>query len=162
MPTWEPVISWACPARRWSVTTSARSTMHCAQGQWILRIVSASLLRLNRVASRAQDLVATTIDQLNHTDIMLSLRIPDDLPLVNVDSSRIEVALRNLVANALAYGQSEVRITAGRRDDVVVVSVSDNGPGIAPDELPHVFERFYRARHGRQQRSGGTGLGLAI
>ncbi len=122
----------------------------------------AGLLTLNRVPSRVQDLVAKTIDQLNHTDIMLSLHIPDDLPLVNVDSARIEVALRNLVANALAYGQSEVRITAGRRDDVVVVSVSDNGPGIAPDELPHVFERFYRARHGRQQRSGGTGLGLAI
>jgi len=122
----------------------------------------AGLLTLNRVPTRVQDLVAKTIDQLNHPDIMLSLHIPDDLPLVNVDSARIEVVLRNLVVNALAYGQSEVRITAGRRDDVVVVSVSDNGPGIAPDELPHVFERFYRARHGRQQRSGGTGLGLAI
>ncbi len=48
------------------------------------------------------------------------------------------------------------------RDDVLVVAVSDNGPGIAPDELKHVFGRFYRARHGRQQHSGGTGLGLAI
>jgi signal transduction histidine kinase len=79
-----------------------------------------------------------------------------------VDSARIEVVLHNLVANALVYGAGEVRITAERRDDKIVVSVSDNGPGIAPDELPHVFERFYRALHGRQQRSGGTGLGLAI
>jgi len=60
------------------------------------------------------------------------------------------------------YGQGEVRISAEKRDDMIVISVSDNGPGIAPDELPHVFERFYRARHGRQQHSGGTGLGLAI
>jgi hypothetical protein len=45
---------------------------------------------------------------------------------------------------------------------VIVVSVSDNGPGIAPDELPHVFERFYRTRHSRQHYSGGTGLGLTI
>ncbi len=74
----------------------------------------------------------------------------------------MEVVLHNLVANALVYGEGEVRITAERRDDVLVVAISDNGPGIAPDELTHVFERFYRARHGRQQHSGGTGLGLAI
>jgi signal transduction histidine kinase len=40
--------------------------------------------------------------------------------------------------------------------------VADNGPGIASDEIPHIFERFYRARHGRQKRSSGTGVGLAI
>jgi signal transduction histidine kinase len=70
--------------------------------------------------------------------------------------------LHNLVANALVYGEGEVHITAEKQDDVMIVAVSDNGPGIAPDELPHVFERFYRARHGRQQHSGGTGLGLTI
>ncbi len=122
----------------------------------------AGLLLLNRGPARVQDLVAKTIKRLSHPGAMISLQIPDSLPLVNVDGARIEVVLHNLVANALVYGEGEVRITAGRRDDGVVVSVSDNGPGIAPDELPHVFERFYRARHGRQQHSGGTGLGLAI
>ncbi len=122
----------------------------------------AGLLILNRVPTRMQDLVAKTIERLSHPNVIISLHIPDDLPLVNVDRARIEVVLHNLVANALVYGEGEVRITAERRDDGIVVSVSDNGPGIAPDELPHVFERFYRARHGRQQHSGGTGLGLAI
>jgi signal transduction histidine kinase len=109
-----------------------------------------------------QDLVAKPVERLSHPGVTISLHIPDDLPVVNVDSGRIEVVLHNLVANALEYGEGEVRITAERQDDGIVVSVSDNGPGIAPDEMPHVFERFYRARHGRQQHSGGTGLGLAI
>jgi signal transduction histidine kinase len=122
----------------------------------------AGLLLLNRTPTRVQDLVAKTIKRLDHLGTVIVVQIPADLPLVNVDSGRIEVVLHNLVANALVYGEGEVRITAERRDDGIVVSVSDNGPGIAPDELPHVFERFYRARHGRQQRSGGTGLGLAI
>jgi PAS domain S-box-containing protein len=122
----------------------------------------AGLLLLNRGPVRIQELVAKTIERLSHPGVTISLHIPDDLPLVNVDSGRIEVVLHNLVANALGYGEGEVRITAERRGDEIVVSVSDNGPGIAPDELPHVFERFYRARHGRQQHSGGTGLGLTI
>jgi PAS domain S-box-containing protein len=122
----------------------------------------AGLLSLNRVPARVQDLVAKTIERLSSRGVTIALHIPDDLPLVNVDSARIEVVLHNLVANALVYGAGEVRITAERWGNTMVVSVSDNGPGIASDELPHVFERFYRARHGRQQHSGGTGLGLAI
>ena len=122
----------------------------------------AGLLHLNRVPARIQDLVVQTVERLRHPDAVISLDIPDDLPLVNVDRARIEVVLHNLVANALIYGEGEVHISAVRRDDGIVVSVRDNGPGITPDELPHVFERFYRARHGYQQHSGGTGLGLTI
>jgi len=122
----------------------------------------AGLLSLNRVPARVQDLVAKTIERLSSRGVTIAVHIPDDLPLVNVDSARIEVVLHNLVANALVYGAGEVRITAERWDVGIVVSVADNGPGIASDELPHVFERFYRARHGHQKHSGGTGLGLTI
>ncbi len=122
----------------------------------------AGLLSLNRVPARVLDLVAKTIERLSSQGVTIAVHIPDKLPLVNVDSARIEVVLHNLVANALVYGEGEVRITAERRDDGIVVSVADNGTGIAPDELPHVFERFYRARHGHQKHSGGTGLGLTI
>src|SRR6266849_5709626 len=122
----------------------------------------AGLLLLKRVPTRVQYLVLETIEQLGHLEAMLSVHIPDDLPLVNMDSARIEVVLHNLVANALVYGAGEVCISAERRGDVIVISVSDNGPGIALDELPHVFERFYRAQHGRQRHSSGTGLGLTI
>ena len=122
----------------------------------------AGLLSLNRVPARVQDLVAKTIERLSSQGVTIAVHIPDKLPLVNVDNARIEVVLHNLVANALVYGEGEVRITAERQDDGIVVSDADNGTGIAPDELPHVFERFYRARHGHQKHSGGTGLGLTI
>jgi len=122
----------------------------------------AGILLLERVPTRVQNVVAKIIEHLSSPGVTISAQIPDDLPLVNIDSGRIEVVLHNLVANAMVYGEGEVRITAKRREDTIIVAVSDNGPGIAPDELPHVFERFYRARHGRQQHSGGTGLGLAI
>ena len=122
----------------------------------------AGLLLLNREPIRVQDLVAKTIERLSSPHVSIRLRIPYDLPPVNVDGARIEVVLHNLVANALIYGEGEVLITAEKRGDAIVISVSDNGPGMTPDELPHVFERFYRTRHGRQQHSVGTGLGLAI
>src|SRR6266487_1647985 len=123
----------------------------------------AGLLLLKRVPVSVQELVAKIIKRLSHPRIKITAQIPEDLPLINMDSARIEVVLQNLVANALVYGgEGEVRVTVERRDDGIIVSVSDNGPGIAPDELPHVFERFYRARHGSQRHSSGTGLGLTI
>lgn len=122
----------------------------------------AGLLLLNRGPARLQDLVDKVVERAERPGVRISSLIPADLPLVDIDSARIEVALRNLVANALVYGDGEVRITARKQEDLVMVSVSDDGPGIDQDELPHIFERFYRARHGRQKHSGGTGLGLTI
>ncbi|HEX6484089.1 MAG TPA: ATP-binding protein [Ktedonobacteraceae bacterium] len=122
----------------------------------------AGLLLLNLGPVRVQDLVKKIIERQSQPGSVIISHIPDDLPLVNVDSTRIEVVLHNLVANAQAYGEGEVRINAVKAGNSVTVSVSDKGPGIAPNELPHVFERFYRARQGRQKHSDGTGLGLTI
>ena len=122
----------------------------------------AGLLLLNRAPARLQEIVTQTIAEAEHPGVTITTHIPDDLPLVDIDSGRIEVVLRNLVMNALAYGEGEIHISAKLQENAVIVAVTDNGPGIAPTELPHVFERFYRAQHGRQRHSGGTGLGLAI
>lgn len=124
--------------------------------------LEAGLLLLRRAPWRLEDLVASALRRLHAPTLDLTVDIPPDLPALDVDRARIEVVLHNLLANALTYGNGRVGITAEPSADAVLVRVTDNGPGIGDDELPHIFERFYRARHGHQQRSGGTGLGLAI
>jgi signal transduction histidine kinase len=83
---------------------------------------------------------------------------------VNGDPLRMKQILVNLLDNAIKYtpegGWIEVGVRAER--EVAVLTVTDNGIGIAPESLPHVFERFYRADKARTRTTGGTGLGLSI
>jgi signal transduction histidine kinase len=83
---------------------------------------------------------------------------------IAADPVRLEQALQNLVANALRHTPAggEVVVTATTGPGGVVLRVRDTGEGIAPDHLPHVFERFYRADPSRTGTSGGSGLGLSI
>jgi two-component system sensor histidine kinase MtrB len=76
------------------------------------------------------------------------------------DPRRLERIVANLVGNALEHGASEVSVRLASDDGEAVVEVADDGPGIAPEHLPHLFERFYKADAARS--GGGTGLGLAI
>jgi two-component system, OmpR family, sensor histidine kinase MtrB len=76
------------------------------------------------------------------------------------DPRRLEGIVANLVGNALQHGGSSVEVRVGREDGSPFVEVADRGPGIPPEHLPHLFERFYKADPSRS--GGGTGLGLAI
>lgn len=86
----------------------------------------------------------------------------DDLPPVLADPERIGQVLSNLIHNAIKFTPpgGQVRVTAGQVDGEVRVAVTDTGTGLTADELPRVFERFYKAD--RSRSGGGTGLGLAI
>ena len=86
------------------------------------------------------------------------------VPPVEVDPERIGQVLRNLIHNAITYTPSggEVCMQVEVAADHVRISVSDTGPGIPPEALPYVFDRFYRADRSRARRTGGSGLGLAI
>ncbi len=88
------------------------------------------------------------------------LEVADSAALLDADPERIEQALGNLVANALAYGGRHVELGAVERDDVVELHVVDDGPGFPEDFRDRAFDRFTRADEARGR--GGTGLGLAI
>ncbi len=80
------------------------------------------------------------------------------------DSDRLSQVITNLLTNAILYNSpgGEVHVTTRRENGCATLSVQDNGAGIPPDHLPHLFDRFYRVEHSRNRGSGGTGLGLAI
>jgi len=90
--------------------------------------------------------------------------VPETLPMVSIDHHRIGQVLRNLVGNALTHsGKGDsVTVAAVEIDDMVEVSVADTGEGIPPADLPHIFERFYRADKSRARATGGHGLGLTV
>jgi signal transduction histidine kinase len=89
---------------------------------------------------------------------------PPDFPVILADETRISQVISNLLSNAIKYSPEggEIRITGQVRPEQVIVCVSDQGPGIAPDEIPHVFDRFYRSsRASRTTKGAGLGLYLA-
>jgi signal transduction histidine kinase len=93
----------------------------------------------------------------------ITIDIPDGLCL-NVDRMRFQQILGNLIVNALAHGgpAGRIEVVARALAGHVELAVHDTGPGIAPEHLPHVFDRFYRADPSRARSTGGAGLGLAI
>jgi two-component system, OmpR family, phosphate regulon sensor histidine kinase PhoR len=86
------------------------------------------------------------------------------LPELLIDPLKISQVLGNLLDNALKYTPkgTHIAVTAKRQGAEIEVSVRDNGPGIPAEDLPHLFERFYRVDKGRSREKGGTGLGLSI
>jgi len=100
--------------------------------------------------------------QADRARLRVDIDIPGDLPRVVGDSNRIEQVLVNLVHNAIKFTPQNGKITvsAAVSDGMVLVSVRDTGMGIPEDDLPHIFERFYKVDKARS--GGGTGLGLAI
>lgn len=94
----------------------------------------------------------------------LELEVPDAPVRLDADPELLQQALANLVDNAVSYTQDGgwIRIEVVDRGDEVEIRVRDDGPGIAPEHQPRLFERFYRIDDARGRRRGGTGLGLAI
>jgi two-component system phosphate regulon sensor histidine kinase PhoR len=102
--------------------------------------------------------------QAQAKSIAIAIEVPADFPPVRADAQRLHQVFFNLLDNAVKYIQTggRVIVSAKAADADVEVCVADNGPGIAPQHLPRIFERFYRVDKARSREMGGTGLGLAI
>jgi len=135
-------------------------------------LLDLSLLESKRVTLDLKpvdlgDLVAHTVDKLRPLAQTSHLTLVQSAPsglVVFADANRLEQVLTNLVDNALKYTPAggRIEVQAAAVNGEVEVAVFDTGNGIRPEDLPHVFERFYRADRSRTRGSGGTGLGLAI
>jgi signal transduction histidine kinase len=116
------------------------------------------------VAPLVEDVVRTMRAQTEAASQTLTEQVEPDLPPINVEADRIRQILVNLLTNAHEYTPEGASIGVAARavGAEVEISVSDDGPGIPPDQLERIFERFTRGDAGLTQRVGGTGLGLAI
>ncbi|MBK8255092.1 MAG: HAMP domain-containing protein [Polyangiaceae bacterium] len=116
------------------------------------------------VLSALAGLVAQTVEERRvESSAQIDVEILPDLTAMG-DAGRLEQVVENLVDNALKHGGKGVRIrlTGAKHNGQVELRVSDNGPGIAAEHLPRIFERFYRVDPARSREKGGAGLGLAI
>jgi len=95
--------------------------------------------------------------------VKISFSPEPNLPLISVEQNQIGRMLTNLITNAIRYApQGEVQVMTALADERICLTVRDTGIGIDPQDLPHIFDRFYRGRNVRQSEMHGTGLGLAI
>ncbi|MBM7648850.1 two-component system phosphate regulon sensor histidine kinase PhoR [Bacillus ectoiniformans] len=123
------------------------------------------VLSLNQVniEELIEDILPTLEKRLENKRMNVTVDLKGDLTITG-DLYRLKQVFLNLITNAILYTQQEgsIRITGYEEKGYAVIEVSDNGIGIAEEEVPRIFERFYRVDKARSRNSGGTGLGLAI
>lgn len=99
--------------------------------------------------------------RLQDKQMTLQLEIPEDT-IIQSDFGLLEIILGNLVSNAVNYGHNQGLLVCRWQAETGILSVTDNGPGIPPKHLPHIFERFYRVKVPGSASVQSTGLGLYI
>ena len=114
------------------------------------------------------DLLSDSLDRFqpiaDQKDIALKAKISPDVDPISANATKLTRVLDNLLSNAVRYSppEGEIRIGAKRLSVGVQVTVEDQGPGFNEQDIPRLFEQFYRGEQARSRATGGAGLGLAI
>ncbi len=143
-----------------------------------LNLLVEDLLTLARLESRREKLNLESVCmgellrdiqrdwnlRFSDKEVTLQLQLAEELPRIQADRARMEQVMNNLLENALKFtpAKGKVVISAAPANGRLEIRVQDNGAGIPAGDLPHIFERFYRADKARNRAGGGTGLGLSI
>jgi two-component system sensor histidine kinase BaeS len=128
-----------------------------------LAAIDAGTLRVHPEPAYVRDLLAQVTESQRGTAQAAGVRLDLDVhgePVIDADPVRIRQLVGNLVSNAIRYTPPGGAVTVSARD--TTIAVADTGVGIAPEDLPRVFDRFWRADLSRSRATGGSGLGLAI
>lgn len=151
-----------------------RSTQQIGRLEWLstnlldLSRIDAGIYPLDMREGDLRDPVQATVQALSEVAVARGVSLDSEVPADSVelrfDRERIIQLLTNLVGNALKFTPrgGAVSVTVHETDASVTIGVADTGPGIPAEELPHVFERFYRGTNTGEARASGSGLGLAI
>ena len=142
---------------------------HLVEDLRVLALAEAGVLRLDLAPASLQEVLHDAVDSFRPRaqakGIDLSLDVATGLPTVEMDRARIAQVLGNLMDNAITHTPDGGRVTvsAGVVDGAKArVTIADSGAGIPPEDIPLVFERFYRVDPSRSRATGGAGLGLTI
>ncbi len=133
-----------------------------------LSLADAGALKLVVDAVDAKEVVSDSIQGIqpkaNDRGISLVMEFPDELPGVNADPYRLRQILNNLINNAVEHTPAggRITVTADVKHESMELQVADTGEGIPAEDLPHIFDRFYRVDKSRTRSTGGSGLGLTI
>jgi two-component system OmpR family sensor kinase/two-component system sensor histidine kinase BaeS len=158
----------AAPEHLEPILEETKLLAHLVEDLRLLALAEAGQLSLNResvdVADLLRDSQVNFGPQASDRGITLALDLPSELPLAEADRRRVAQVVGNLLTNALRHTSQGgcVTLSAAAVEDAVEVSVSDTGTGISVEDLPYIFERFWRGEKSRSRAGGGSGLGLAI
>lgn len=142
-----------------SIVEDLESITKLESGELKLNLVNFDIIKLTEEVFELAQMLA------NERNISLQFATKSDKPvMVHADKKRIMEVMNNLVGNGIKYGKKKGYVKIGFYDlhETILIEVSDNGIGMDKNDLPRVFERFYRVDKSRSREQGGTGLGLSI